>query len=106
MELLSEELRLQLPPIYAQEANYDPMVYALCCAQHNAEDFKQGAKIHEAPVRRAGAWALCLKFCCAKPLQNASSYVFWKITVSERRPGEYRRLEGMRWEKRGGCVLQ
>ena len=24
------------------------------------------------------------KFCCAKPLQNASSYVFWKITVSER----------------------
>src|SRR2546426_7327375 len=62
---------------------------------HYAEDFKQGAKIHEAPVRRAGAWALCLKFCCAKPLQNASSYVFWKITVLERKPGEYRQLEGM-----------
>jgi hypothetical protein len=28
MELLSQELRQQLPPIYAQEANNDPMVYA------------------------------------------------------------------------------
>src|ERR1700693_6061938 len=52
------------------------------------------------------AWALCLKFRCAKPLQHASSYVFWKLTVLERRPREYRDGREWRWEKRAGCVLQ
>ena len=61
----------------------------------NAEDFKQGAKIDKASVGRAGAWALCLKFCCAKPLQHASSYVFWKVAVLERSPKKDRRWEGI-----------
>jgi hypothetical protein len=61
----------------------------------NAEDFKQGAKIDKASVSRAGAWALCLKFCCAKPLQHASSYVFWKVAVLERSPKKDRRWEGI-----------
>src|SRR6266853_1272512 len=53
-----------------------------------AEDFKQGAKIDKASCSRGGCVALCLKFRCAKPLQNASSYVFWKLTVLERGPKE------------------
>ena len=61
----------------------------------NAEDFKQGAKIDKASVSRAGAWALCLKFCCAKPPQHASSYVFWKVAVLERSPKKDRRWEGI-----------
>jgi len=36
MPLLDDQLRGRLPPLYSQEADPEPMVYALCCAQHKA----------------------------------------------------------------------
>jgi acetyl esterase/lipase len=36
MPLLTDDLRSRLPPLLSQEAEGDPMVYALCCAQHKA----------------------------------------------------------------------
>jgi hypothetical protein len=36
MKLLTDELRARLPPLYSEEAEADPIVYALCCAQHKA----------------------------------------------------------------------
>jgi hypothetical protein len=36
MALLSAELRARLPALYSQDVNRDPIVYALCCAQHKA----------------------------------------------------------------------
>src|SRR5260370_39075379 len=49
--------------------------------------------------------ALCLKYRCAKPGHKASSYVFWKLTVLQSKPREYRRLEGMeREEARRRCL--
>jgi len=36
MKLLGDELRARLPPLYAQEAEAEPTVYALCFRQHNA----------------------------------------------------------------------
>ena len=47
---------------------------------HNAEDFKQGATSAE-PALSTDLTAPCLKFRCAKPLQTASTYVFWKVAV-------------------------
>jgi hypothetical protein len=35
MKLLTDELRARLPPLYSQEAEAEPIVYALCGAQHN-----------------------------------------------------------------------
>jgi hypothetical protein len=60
-------------------------------ATGNAEDFKQGAKIDKASISRRGCVALCLKFRCAKPLQHAASYVFWKVAAWGRKPRKYRR---------------
>ena len=48
----------------------------LCGAPHNAEDFKQGAKTQGMSSVVRDQSALCLKFRCAKPLEQPSSYVF------------------------------
>jgi hypothetical protein len=61
----------------------------------NAEDFKQGAKITKLQLVGESAWALCLKSRCAKPLQHASSYVFWKVTVFGEIAEKVSRWEGM-----------
>ena len=45
---------------------------------HNAEDFKQGATSAELALS-TDLTAPCLKFRCAKPLQTAATYVFWKV---------------------------
>jgi len=34
MQLLTAELRAQLPPLYSQETNKDPQVHLLCPAEH------------------------------------------------------------------------
>jgi hypothetical protein len=52
------------------------MRIALELAQHNAEDFKQGAKTQGVSSVVGDQSALCLKFRCAKPLEQPSSYVF------------------------------
>ena len=46
---------------------------ALCCALHNAEDFKRGAQLGDSPVAE---WSedTRLEFCCAKPRGNAAGY--------------------------------
>jgi hypothetical protein len=44
--------------------------------RQNAEDFKQGARTHRVSSFEVIRAALCLKFYCAKPLKQPSSYVF------------------------------
>ena len=36
MDLLPEELRKALPPLYSQESSGSPTAYALCPVEHNA----------------------------------------------------------------------
>jgi len=36
MDLLPEELKKTLPPLYSQESASSPIIYALCSTGHNA----------------------------------------------------------------------
>jgi hypothetical protein len=35
MELLPQELKRVLPPLYSQKSSSAPIVHALCCREHN-----------------------------------------------------------------------